>query len=754
MHRKHGSMAPSSRIESRPLGPRSCGLAVEQGTDYAVEIRITLATIALTIVAWLAVSWETTDILWRRFHEGEIGGSLEQLTFIAIIQALIWGNFIYQFARLGYLRRRLAHSPLSVEKREGLYDQSAPTLAILVPSYKEELPVVRRTLLSAALQDYPSRRVVLLVDDPPRPCDRTDRAALKAMRQLPTQLQRMFDSAAVPFEQARAAFLARARAGGLRVESEALTLADLYEQAARWLEVTGQRYPVTDHADRLFRDAVLGRAARAHRERAQRLRSLANLSPARAEREYLRLATLFRVEITSFERKRYINLSHQTNKAMNLNSYIGLLGRSWQEVSRSDGLYLEPASAGCRSIEVPDADFLITLDADSLLVPEYALVLVNEMLRPGNERLAVAQTPYNTIPNPPGLLERIAGATTDIQYLIHQGFTCFDATYWVGANALLRVAALRDISELVRERGFEVPVFIQDRTVIEDTESSVDLVACGWKLYNYPERLAFSATPPDFGSLLIQRRRWANGGLIILPKLVRYLAARAHRAPTLVESFFRIHYLGSITAVNVGLVILLGHGFETSVQSFWLPLTALPYFLLYARDLRYSGYPSSDLVRVYALNLLLIPVNLGGVFRSLQQALTGRRIPFGRTPKVSGRTAAPARYVLAAYGLLAAWLVGFGIDVAAARWFSALFWLLNALMLAYAILSFVGLRESWEDVRLCLSVRWRSAMPTGPDAAPMTSVLPSLAGLLPEVPILVAAARFDSRSASDSTWCG
>ncbi|TMH25800.1 MAG: hypothetical protein E6H63_14345, partial [Betaproteobacteria bacterium] len=59
--------------------------------------------------------------------------------------------------------------------------------------------------------------------------------------------------------------------------------------------------------------------------------------------------------------------------------------------------------------------------------------------------------------------------------------------------------------------------------VIEDTESSIDLINRGWQLYNYPERLAFSATPADFGALLIQRRRWANGGLIILPKLLRYL---------------------------------------------------------------------------------------------------------------------------------------------------------------------------------------------------------------------------------------
>jgi cellulose synthase (UDP-forming) len=51
------------------------------------------------------------------------------------------------------------------------------------------------------------------------------------------------------------------------------------------------------------------------------------------------------------------------------------------------------------------------------------------MQRLGNEDVAVAQTPYNTLPNPESLLKKIAGATTDIQYIIHQGFNANGATY-------------------------------------------------------------------------------------------------------------------------------------------------------------------------------------------------------------------------------------------------------------------------------------------------------------------------------------
>jgi len=698
----------NSAIAAGPVPfPPTRGQGAADGCDsashaayYVRETRITYAAIAITFIAWFAASWETVDLLWRRVQAGDVGATMQQALFIAIIQGLIYGNFLYQFTRLGYLRRRLEHRPPARKELDALHNPHAPSLAILVPSYKEEIAVVRRTLLCAALQDYPHRRVVLLVDDPPEPGNSADRLALESMRRLPVEVQSLMDAAARPLVLARAAYLKRAAGGRVCDQLEAAEIARLYLQAATAVEAIGARYRQTDHADDLFVEMVVGRCATAQRERARAVLCAheANaLSRARIAYEYRRLASLFSVELTSFERKRYVNLSHEPNKAMNLNSYIRLLGGSWHEVPREDGLHLEPADYVCGPLCVPAADFLITLDADSLLVPEYALVLINEMLRPGNERLAVTQTPYNTIPHPPGRLERIAGATTDIQYLIHQGFTRFNATYWVGANALLRVAALHNIRTTVRERGFDVPVFIQDRTVIEDTESSVDLVAHGWNLYNYPERMAFSATPPDFGSLLIQRRRWANGGLIILPKLLRHLASCRQDSSKFVEGFFRIHYLGSIAVVNIGLLILFGHPFESSIDSAWLPLTAVPYFFLYARDLRYNGYRVSDLVHVYALNLLLIPINLAGVVKSLQQALTGRRTPFGRTPKVSGRTAAPPAYVLAEFALLACLIAEFCNDIATSRWTSALFVLANALLLAYAINTFVGLRESWED---------------------------------------------------------
>ena len=91
------------------------------------------------------------------------------------------------------------------------------------------------------------------------------------------------------------------------------------------------------------------------------------------------------------------------------------------------------------------------------------------------------------------------------------------------------------------------------------------------------------------------------------------------------------------------------------------------------------GYrPVRDLIRVYALNLLLIPVHLTGAVTSVRQALAGTKIPFRRTPKVSGRTRTSGMdwlLQLAMLGISAA----LGIYYASqTRWISGAFALANA----------------------------------------------------------------------------
>lgn len=423
-------------------------------------------------------------------------------------------------------------------------------------------------------------------------------------------------------------------------------LASHYEFSAIWLRELGARQEIIDHADTFFVEHVLGALARDLEVIAEALTAGADegasLPTDRLLELYRRLVATFRAELTSFERKQYVSSSHAANKAMNLNSYIALMGGSYQEIATPLGRALVPCSPRHADLTVPDPDYVLTLDADSVLLPEYCARILHLLEQSGHSTVGVAQTPYSSYPGSATRIERIAGATTDLQHIVHQGMTHYDATFWVGANALLRKRALDDIVEIDHQGNWEIRRYIQDRTVIEDTESTIDLGIHGWKLYNYPERLAYSATPPDFGSLCIQRQRWANGGLLILSKLRKQSRTRRENGVQnrFGEVFLRVNYMASIFWSSLCLLILLIYPFNSGLLKPVLPLIALPYFLMMASDLRYCGYKRLDVFRIYGFNLILLTVNLSGTSAPVLQLITGEKSLFKRTPKVRNRTTA------------------------------------------------------------------------------------------------------------------
>jgi cellulose synthase/poly-beta-1,6-N-acetylglucosamine synthase-like glycosyltransferase len=662
------------------------------------ELLLTQIGVGVTVVATVLAVAEIGALLWDGWRQADAGQLCEQLAFLAIVLGLVYGNLDYQASRIGYFRRLLRHAPAPPEDLDEFLDQ-APPLSVLIPSYREQPRAIEQSVLSAALQRYPDRRVILLIDDPPDPEDPTARDELAGARAVVQHVAEALEKEALFYRGVRDDYLERRATG--HAPDEYVALGAAYLRVAGWFEDRAAAHVRRDHADDLFIDLVLAQQAEFYSSHARRLLARADRAePAEwniLDREYRRLAVVFDVEVSSFERKRYANLSHEANKAMNLNSYLSLMGRSFDVERRVDGsLELVEAASERPALSVPDSKYVVTLDADSVLHPDYALRLARVMEADEGGRLAVIQTPYSAFPNPSRTIERAAGGTTDVQYVIDQGSSWHDGTFWVGANAMLRRAALEDIGIEDEERGFRIRRYIQDRTVIEDTESTVDLLDRGWRLHNYPERLSFSATPDDFGSLVIQRHRWANGGLIILPKLLRYLLRRGNASVG--EAFSRIHYLVSIPVVTAAVLGLLFYPFEQNLWSLWFPLTAVPYFALYGRDLVQAGYPLSDLLRVYVLNLALLPVNAGGVARSLQQAWTGRKTPFRSTPKIAQRVSAPPGYVLLEYALFIGLLLVTAFDLAYGRWLHASLGLFSAACFAYALVVYVGLRESLEDL--------------------------------------------------------
>jgi EAL domain-containing protein (putative c-di-GMP-specific phosphodiesterase class I)/cellulose synthase/poly-beta-1,6-N-acetylglucosamine synthase-like glycosyltransferase len=672
------------------------------------EGRITRGRLAIvvTITVWACYITYTVIQQFIAGHAYSVRLAIEAIVYMLVVTGLAASAIAYLITRIGYFYRSRGHQRAPRIMLDEFIGGKTPSMTVLVPSYQEDERTNRNTLLSAALQEYPGLRVTLLIDDPRQPKTRAARDMLLAARALPGKIEAELK---VPFYRVSNAFAnfdeqVRFRGGYLVVIEDMRRLADEYRFASDWLYDLGAKQEIVDHTDRFFVENILHPLAAELGQISGALNKGADeqvaLPVPRMNQLYRRLCAIFDCQITSFERKKYVSLSHEPNKAMNLNSYIGLMGGAYQEVSTPMGVALVTAGPNRADLVVPNPDYVLTLDADSVLLPEYALRLVHLLEQGAYAQHAVAQTPYSAYPGSATRVERISGATTDIQYIVHQGMTHYGATFWVGANAVLRKKALDQICETSYEGDWEIKRYIQDRTVIEDTESTIDLGVHGWSLHNYPERLAYSATPPDFGSLAIQRQRWANGGLLILSRLKDQFRARSKRADKnrFGEYFLRVNYMASIFWSSVCLVVMLAYPFNNELLNPILLLVSVPYFFMMAADLRHLGYKRSDMLRIYGFNLILLPVNLSGSIASLLQLLTGEKSQFKRTPKVRNRTTAATSYLILPIALIVLCLYTTWHDIQLRQWNNLVFAGLNLLLSLYAMIAFVGLGNTIVDL--------------------------------------------------------
>ena len=668
-------------------------------SDFAIAY--SRLAIVLTIVFWFMY---ILSVVIRQLIDGpqSYNFTLEAFGYALTVTFLNLSALMYLIAWQGALQRFKKHVRVPQWKLDEHFAHNPVSITVLVPSYSEEIAVIRKTLLSAALQEFQKIRVVLLVDDKPYPTDPLQIERLTATRKLPHVIT---DLLSEPYTKAKTL---QARLVSHK-NTTVSAIIDVYEWSADWLDTLATAEVIEDHVDVFFAEQVLRALATDLRQVVESVchEQAAGViySTERLAQLVSRLVSIFGVEMDIFERKQYLSLSHEANKAMNLNSYVGLMGGMYRVVTTSDGQVLEAVTNGeTADLVIPDTEYVLTLDADSILLREYCARLVYFLTQPDNQDVAVVQTPYSSFRGASSRLERLSGATTDIQHIIHQGMSYYNATFWVGANAVIRKRSLEDIVEHEYVGGFLIKRYVQDRTVIEDTESSIDLAQHNWRLVNYPERLSYSATPPDFGSLAVQRQRWANGGLLIFPKLMRLCHLRKHQNKPIprIEFLIRTNYMVSIAWSNIGLVFLLAYPYDGRLLSPLVLLAAAPYFIAMAMDLKYCRYKYIDIVRIYGFNLILMPVNIAGTLKSLQQALTTKKIPFARTPKVKNRTATAWWYVVAPLLIVAFSLFTLWRNIEGENWGNAAFAGFNSFAASWAIVSYIGLRNMIVDVSLAL----------------------------------------------------
>lgn len=678
----------------------------DKPSDFAIAY--SRIAIVLTIVFWVMY---ITSVILRQLIDGpqSYNFTTEVFGYSLIVTFLTLSALIYLIARQGALQNFKKHARAPQRLLDEHFSKHRSSITVLVPSYNEEVQVIRKTLLSAALQEHSSIRVVLLLDDNPFNIKPEDAERIEKTKALGVEIK---DFLSEPYTRASELHTELQAKGFACTKETVEQVARQYTWSAQWLEQKAKEEAIEDHVDVFFAEQVLIELAKDLRVAAAELTTThlegEKLSKGRMEQVCNRLVWIFRAELDLFERKRYISLSHELNKAMNLNSYIGLMGGMYRNVQATEGtILMETKKASEADIVIPDSDFILTLDADSILLREYCSRLVYFLQQPNNADVAVVQTPYSSFRGAPSRLERLSGATTDIQHIIHQGMSYYNATFWVGANAVIRKKALEDIVETEFIGGFEVKRFVQDHTVIEDTESSIDMALHDWRLVNYPERLSYSATPPDFGSLVVQRLRWANGGLLIFPKLLKLAHLRKHegRPISRTEFFVRTNYMVSIAWSSFGLALLLAYPYDGRLLSPLILLAAAPYFIAISMDLKYCRYNYTDIFRIYGFNLILLPVNIAGTLKSLQQAITTKKISFARTPKVKNRTATAWLYLVSPLLIIGFSLFTLWRNIEGENWGNAAFAGFNAFAATWAVVAYIGAKNMMVDLWLTL-VNW------------------------------------------------
>ena len=223
------------------------------------------------------------------------------------------------------------------------------------------------------------------------------------------------------------------------------------------------------------------------------------------------------------------------------------------------------------------------------------------MEQPENADVAVVQTPYSAFPASPTRIERLAGATTDLQHIVHQGHDAL-RRHVLGRRQRRhpQARARRHRARVEHKGGFEIRRYIKDRTVIEDTESSIDLRHARLALLELPRaaqlqrhaaRLRLAVHPaPALGQRRPARSCRSSA------RCARRRDGRSERAVAS-EMFLRVNYLASICWASVGpRGCLLFYPFDSKLLSPFAVLAAIPYFVAMSTDLRRCGYKRLDVL--------------------------------------------------------------------------------------------------------------------------------------------------------------
>lgn len=229
---------------------------------------------------------------------------VEAALYILIVTLLNFSALVYLFSREGAFRRFNQHTRVPRERIDAHFEKQQPSITVLVPSYDEEVSVIRKTLLSAALQEYPKMRVVLLIDDNPIQKNPEAREKLEATKKLIQEIRNLLQEPRAHFEHVLQVFENGKKTKTVS-DDRLRAIAREYTRAGDWLRQMAKKEVDEDHVDKFFIEQVLHDLANELYLVAKALITAANQDSAieyhRAHQLYCRLVWIFSVEMNYFQ---------------------------------------------------------------------------------------------------------------------------------------------------------------------------------------------------------------------------------------------------------------------------------------------------------------------------------------------------------------------------------------------------------------------------------------------------------------------
>ena len=169
----------------------------------------------------------------------------------------------------------------------------------------------------------------------------------------------------------------------------------------------------------------------------------------------------------------------------------------------------EHAKAGNlnHALGVIDADIMAVLDADHVAQPEFLTATLGYFADP---KVALVQTPqdfYNVTSFEHGAGESYGEPfheQTLFYRLLQPGKNRWNAAFWCGTNALVRVSALREVGGAATD------------TITEDIHTTIRFHRRGWRTVYHNEVLARGLAADDATQYQLQRNRWGTGAMQVL----------------------------------------------------------------------------------------------------------------------------------------------------------------------------------------------------------------------------------------------